>query len=39
MNPGSSKPKDGNENSQIAIAAIPDKTQDQIMRIMEKPYE
>ena len=35
MNPGSSKPKDGNENSKFETRAIPDNTQDQIMRVME----
>ena len=35
MNPGSSKPLDGNENNKIETKAIPDKTQDQIMRVME----
>lgn len=36
MNPGSSKPLDGNENNKIETEAIPDNTQDQIMRVMEK---
>ncbi|MDF1884550.1 DUF1643 domain-containing protein [Sulfurimonas sp. SAG-AH-194-C21] len=34
MNPGSSKPEDGNEKNIVASKAIPDKTQDQIMKIM-----
>ncbi len=36
MNPGSSRPFDGNENSFIETEAIPDKTQDQIMKIMNE---
>jgi hypothetical protein len=35
MNPGSSRPLDGNENINIEVEAIPDNTQDQIMRVME----
>lgn len=34
MNPGSSKPIDGNDNN-IESEAIPDKTQDQIMKVMK----
>lgn len=35
MNPGSSKPIDENQSDSVETEAIPDKTQDQIMRIME----
>jgi hypothetical protein len=35
MNPGSSKPLNGNENDKVETKAIPDRTQDQIMRVME----
>ena len=34
MNPGSSKPIDGIENNIIESKAIPDRTQDQIMKVM-----
>lgn len=34
MNPGSSRPEDGNEKNIIASKAVPDKTQDQIMKVM-----
>ena len=34
MNPGSSRPEDGNEKNTIASKAVPDKTQDQIMKVM-----
>ncbi len=34
MNPGSSKPVDGIENNTIESLAIPDRTQDQIMKVM-----
>ncbi|MDQ7047982.1 MAG: DUF1643 domain-containing protein [Sulfurovum sp.] len=34
MNPGSSRPEDGNEKNIIASRAVPDKTQDQIMKVM-----
>ena len=34
MNPGSSKPKDGNEKNTVASKAVPDNTQDQIMKVM-----
>lgn len=34
MNPGSSKPIDGIENNTIESEAIPDRTQDQIMKVM-----
>lgn len=34
MNPGSSKPIDGIENNIIESVAIPDRTQDQIMKVM-----
>ena len=34
MNPGSSKPKNGIENGDKETEAVPDNTQDQIMRIM-----
>ncbi len=34
MNPGSSSPKDGNDNNTIESIAIPDRTQDQIMKVM-----
>ncbi len=34
MNPGSSKPEDGNDNNTIESKAVPDKTQEQIMKIM-----
>ena len=34
MNPGSSKPVDGIENNTIESEAIPDRTQDQIMKVM-----
>ncbi|CAA0199938.1 DUF1643 domain-containing protein [Tenacibaculum maritimum] len=36
MNPGSSKPLDGNENNSCETEAIPDNTQDQIMRVMNR---
>lgn len=36
MNPGSSKPLDGNENNNCETEAIPDNTQDQIMRVMNR---
>lgn len=35
MNPGSSYPLDGIENNRIVSEAVPDRTQDQIMRVME----
>ncbi len=35
MNPGSSKPLNGNENCNVETKAIPDRTQDQIMKVME----
>ena len=35
MNPGSSYPLDGNENSLIPTTAEPDKTQTQIMKVMD----
>lgn len=35
MNPGSSRPLDGNDNSKIETEAVPDNTEDQIMRIMD----
>ena len=35
MNPGSSRPIDGNEDYELETEAVPDNTQDQIMRIME----
>lgn len=35
MNPGSSKPVDGIENNTIESEAVPDSTQDQIMRVMQ----
>ncbi len=34
MNPGGSKPVDGIENKTIESEAIPDRTQDQVMRVM-----
>jgi len=34
MNPGSSYPLDGNENNDAASEAVPDNTQDQIMKVM-----
>ncbi|MCD6112019.1 MAG: DUF1643 domain-containing protein [Bacteroidales bacterium] len=34
MNPGSSRPIDGIENNIVETDAIPDRTQDQIMRVM-----
>lgn len=34
MNPGSSKPEDGNDKNTIESNAVPDKTQDQIMKVM-----
>ncbi|MFB6318643.1 DUF1643 domain-containing protein [Saccharicrinis sp. FJH54] len=34
MNPGSSRPLNGNENNNNETEAIPDNTQDQIMRVM-----
>jgi len=36
MNPGSSFPLDGVDNNSMPSLAKPDKTQDQIMRVMEK---
>ena len=36
MNPGSSRPIDGNEDYEMETEAVPDNTQNQIMRIMEK---
>lgn len=35
MNPGSSYPLDKIDNNTVASSAVPDKTQDQIMRIMD----
>ncbi len=35
MNPDSSRPLDGNESNNIEAEAIPDNTQDQIMRVMK----
>ena len=35
LNPGSSRPINGNEDYEMETEAIPDNTQDQIMRIME----
>lgn len=34
MNPGSSQPVNGNDNNQLETHAIPDPTQDQIMKVM-----
>lgn len=34
MNPGSSRPVDGNENNTVESIAIPDNTQSQIMKVM-----
>ena len=34
MNPGSSRPEDDNEKNTIASKAVPDKTQDQIIKVM-----
>ncbi len=34
MNPGSSRPEDGNENNTVESIAIPDNTQSQIMKVM-----
>lgn len=36
MNPGSSKPLDGIENNNCESEAIPDNTQNQIMRVMNR---
>lgn len=36
MNPGSSRPTSGGDNSRCVTEAVPDKTQDQIMRVMER---
>jgi len=36
MNPGSSKPLDGNEDNNSETIAIPDNTQGQIMRVMNR---
>ena len=36
MNPGSSRPEDGNSNNTSESKAVPDNTQDQIMKVMNK---